>query len=217
MAINQKAHHEKFVVIDNALAFVGGIDLSFGRWDTHQHAMADVHSNMADDIFPGQDYNNNRILDFQTVQDWQTNALDKVEYPRMPWHDVSMGIIGDCVQDVAEHFVLRWNFVKRDKYKRNQRVDWILLEGQDEGLLTVQRPLYPCGDYIKHPFSPLSTKPRGNQGTVRAQLVRSSADWSSGILVERSIQNAYAEIIRGAEHFVYIENQYFGKYRSTLH
>lgn len=24
----------------------------------------------------------------------------------MPWHDVAMGVIGDCVYDIAEHFVL---------------------------------------------------------------------------------------------------------------
>jgi phospholipase D1/2 len=40
-------------------------------------------------------------------------------------------------------------------------------------------------------------------------LVRSSADWSSGILTEQSIQNAYCQVIRGAQHFVYIENQFF--------
>jgi phospholipase D1/2 len=37
------AHHEKFIVIDYALAFIGGLDLCFGRWDSHQHALADVH------------------------------------------------------------------------------------------------------------------------------------------------------------------------------
>ena len=47
------------------------------------------------------------------------------------------------------------------------------------------------------------------QGTVHAQLVRSSADWSSGILAEQSIQTAYCQVIRGAKHFVYIENQFF--------
>ena len=26
------SHHEKLVVIDQTLAFVGGIDLAFGRW-----------------------------------------------------------------------------------------------------------------------------------------------------------------------------------------
>lgn len=27
------SHHEKMVVIDQKIAFVGGIDLCFGRWD----------------------------------------------------------------------------------------------------------------------------------------------------------------------------------------
>ncbi len=30
-------HHEKFVVIDGAVAFAGGIDLRAGRWDTPEH------------------------------------------------------------------------------------------------------------------------------------------------------------------------------------
>lgn len=209
---DKKAHHEKFLVIDHALAFIGGIDLCFGRWDPHQHPLADVHPNTLSDIFPGQEFNNNRIMDFQTVEQWQANELNRGEYARMPWHDVAMGVIGDCVYDIAEHFVLRWNHVKRDKYKRSDRVDSLLLEGRtddDEDLIAIQRPKYPCGDYVQHPFSQFSTKPHGMQGTVRAQVVRSSGDWSSGILVERSIQTAYAEIIRSAEHFVYIENQFF--------
>ncbi|EED15583.1 phospholipase PldA, putative [Talaromyces stipitatus ATCC 10500] len=207
------AHHEKFVVIDYAIAFIGGIDLCFGRWDNHQHPLADVHpAGIENEIFPGQDFNNNRIMDFQSVQDWQNNELNKTEYGRMPWHDVAVGVIGDCVYDIAEHFALRWNCVKRDKYKRDESVDYLLIEGrtgEDEGLLGVQRPKFPCGEYIQHPLTPLSTKPRGEQGTVHAQIVRSSGDWSSGILTEHSIQNAYSEIIKKAEHFVYIENQFF--------
>lgn len=31
------AHHEKLVVIDQQIAFVGGIDLAYGRWDDHRH------------------------------------------------------------------------------------------------------------------------------------------------------------------------------------
>ncbi|KAL4892446.1 hypothetical protein BDV59DRAFT_202584 [Aspergillus ambiguus] len=207
------AHHEKFIVIDYALAFIGGIDLCFGRWDANQHPLADVHpSNMKNEIFPGQDFNNNRIMDFQSVGQWQANELSKAEYGRMPWHDVAMGVMGDCVYDIAEHFVLRWNFIKRDKYKRNKDVDWLTLEGrlgEDEDIVAVQRPKYPCGDYVQHPLSPLSTKPLGKQGNARAQIIRSSADWSSGILTEHSIQNAYKEIISKANHYVYIENQFF--------
>jgi phospholipase D1/2 len=207
------AHHEKFVVIDYALAFIGGLDICYGRWDVRQHLLADVHpSGVQNEIFPGQDFNNNRIMDFQTVEDWANNELNKVDYGRMPWHDVAMAVIGDCVYDIAEHFVLRWNFIKRDKYKRAEGVDWLCLEGrlgEDENLVGVQRPKYPVGEYIQHPLSPLNAKPMGKQGTVHAQVVRSSDDWSSGILLEHSIQTAYCEVIEKAEHYVYIENQFF--------
>lgn len=208
------AHHEKFIVIDYNTAFIGGLDLCFGRWDNHQHPLADVHpAGVATEIWPGQDFNNNRVMDFQKVEDWKANELSKAEYGRMPWHDVAMGVVGDCVYDIAEHFVLRWNFVKRDKYKRDGRYDWLVLEGREgenEDLVGVQRPNHPVGDYIHHPLSPLSTKTLGDkQGTVHAQIVRSSCDWSSGILTEHSIQNAYSELIRNAQHYVYIENQFF--------
>ena len=207
------AHHEKFVVIDYALAFIGGLDLCYGRYDLRQHLLADVHpSGVQNEIFPGQDFNNNRIMDFQTVEHWANNELSKADYGRMPWHDVHMGLIGECVYDIAEHFILRWNFVKRDKYKRTQDVDWLCLEGrlgEDEDLVGVQRPKYPVGEYIQHPLTPLSSKPHGQQGTVHAQVVRSSDDWSSGILLEHSIQNAYSEVIEKAQHYVYIENQFF--------
>jgi phospholipase D1/2 len=207
------AHHEKFIVIDYNTAFIGGLDLCFGRWDNHQHPLADVHpAGVATEVWPGQDFNNNRVMDFQSVDNWKSNELSKAEYGRMPWHDVAMGVVGDCVYDIAEHFVLRWNFVKRDKYKRDGRFDWLTLEGRegaDEDLIGVQRPKHPVGDYIHHPQTPLSGKTLGEQGTVHAQIVRSSCDWSSGILTEHSIQNAYKELIRNAEHYVYIENQFF--------
>lgn len=339
------AHHEKFIVIDYDLAFIGGLDLCFGRWDTRQHPLTDAHpAGVQNEVYPGQDFNNNRIMDFQSVDDWKQNELSKTEYGRMPWHDVAMGVIGPCVFDIAEHFVLRWNFCKRDKYKRDEEYDWITLTGRtgkNEDLIGVQRPKHPVGDYLHHPLSALEHK-RGNphqgrlmreeqqagagaggtgsesdddfydaeeeldehgytkgqhrrpdawledqkdtynihrphlrtdkslpqlpddakagadvddepsnqenkkmtgndpkkegtvtasggvhekskgyrsdlvrydtlggHGTVHAQIVRSSADWSSGILTESSIQNAYCQIIRDAKHFVYIENQFF--------
>lgn len=219
------AHHEKFIVIDYAIAFIGGFDMCFGRWDVRHHPLADCHpEGVTEEVWPGQDFNNNRVMDFHNVQDWQQNELSKTEYGRMPWHDVGMAVIGPCIFDIAEHFVLRWNFTKRDKYKRDDRFDWIILEGrenEDEDLVGVQRPKHPCGEYIKHPLTPLSTKNLDNRGTIRAQVIRSSADWSSGILTEHSIQNAYCEIIRNAKHYVYIENQFFitatGEHQSPIH
>ena len=34
-------HHEKIVIIDRNIAFVGGIDLCYGRWDTRNHELMD--------------------------------------------------------------------------------------------------------------------------------------------------------------------------------
>lgn len=38
------AHHEKLVIIDQSVAFVGGIDLAYGRWDDQEHRLTDVGS-----------------------------------------------------------------------------------------------------------------------------------------------------------------------------
>ena len=221
------AHHEKFIVIDYDLAFIGGLDLCFGRWDNWQHPCADVHpAGVHNEMWPGQDFNNNRVKDFHDVNDWNQNELSKADFARMPWHDVAMGVVGDCVYDIAEHFVLRWNFVKRDKYKRDESKDWLTMEGREgdqEDIIAVQRPKHPVGEYVKHPFTPLANRPwaKEHPGTVHAQIVRSSADWSSGILTEHSIQNAYCETIKNAQHYVYIENQFFitatGDQQSPIH
>ncbi|KAL6416719.1 hypothetical protein ACFW04_013200 [Cataglyphis niger] len=38
------AHHEKIIVVDQSLAFLGGIDLCYGRWDNNEHRLIDLES-----------------------------------------------------------------------------------------------------------------------------------------------------------------------------
>lgn len=38
------AHHEKMVAIDQTVAFVGGLDLAFGRWDDSHYRLTDLGS-----------------------------------------------------------------------------------------------------------------------------------------------------------------------------
>ena len=110
------SHHEKVVVVDNHYACIGGLDLCFGRWDTHTHPLADVHpTDPFATLFPGQDYNNARIMDFQDVPNYVSNGLSSLEAARMPWHDVHMTLTGEAVLDIVQHFVERWNEVKKRK------------------------------------------------------------------------------------------------------
>lgn len=91
-------------MVDNHAACIGGLDLCFGRWDTHNHPLADAHpTDFARTLFPGQDYNDARYLDFQDVQNYVSNAVSILETPRMPWHDVSrfLGYQGSLVGDLA--------------------------------------------------------------------------------------------------------------------
>lgn len=111
------AHHEKLCLVDGKTAFMGGLDLCYGRWDTNQHPIADCHpSDLNNIVFPGQDFNNARIMDFQDVQIWENNKLSRKDSSRMGWSDVSVSLHGSVVEDLQLHFVERWNFIYNEKY-----------------------------------------------------------------------------------------------------
>lgn len=127
------AHHEKLCLIDGRIAFMGGLDMCFGRWDTHQHAIADVHpTNLDDIVFPGQDYNNSRVLDFHDVVHWEKNQLDRKRTSRMGWSDISVSLHGPVIEDLRRHFVERWNFIYDTKYqvRKDTRYTRLVLYGQ---------------------------------------------------------------------------------------
>ncbi|CAI2180328.1 1911_t:CDS:10 [Funneliformis geosporum] len=199
------AHHEKMVVIDRHISFIGGLDLCFGRYDTPTHQLADFHeASKKYSIWPGQDYSNPRIMDFTDVQNWAKGLIDKKKTPRMPWHDVSIGFVGRPALDVARHFIQRWNFIKKQK-AQDRPVYPVLIaksdEQHDRELPPKVRSYSYCGENFEcHP----------DKGSCNVQILRSSAEWSHGLdKVDHSIQNAYIKIIEAAQHFIYIENQFF--------
>lgn len=48
-----------------------------------------------------------------------------------------------------------------------------------------------------------------SQSGMLCQIVRSISKWSHGFRTEHSIAEAYINVIRNSQHFVYIENQFF--------
>ncbi|EWC46556.1 hypothetical protein DRE_04279 [Drechslerella stenobrocha 248] len=121
------AHHEKLCLIDGAvpgrgIAFMGGLDLCFGRWDLPHHPIADVHpADIQKTLFMGQDYNNARFMDFHTVDNWSQNKLRRTESSRMGWADISLCLAGESVEDLKIHFMERWNFIWRSKYSNKDK------------------------------------------------------------------------------------------------
>lgn len=72
------SHHQKFVVVDDALAFAGGIDLTSNRWDTPEHKPDDP-----DRVDP------------------DGNGFG-------PFHDLQMAVDGPAAARLGELFRIRW-------------------------------------------------------------------------------------------------------------
>jgi len=83
------SHHQKTLVIKRdgeAVAYVGGIDLTRDRWDTSEHPCA-----MSP---PGDDCATREMEPNQTTKGWE---------------DVHLRLRGPAVRDIAANFVNRWN------------------------------------------------------------------------------------------------------------
>lgn len=197
------AHHEKLCIIDYTVAFMGGIDLCYGRYDTPDHVLTDdspvdfdgLDSNILtkDEFtkfrtFPGKDYSNNRVKDFNNLDRPYDSMYDRNIVPRMPWHDVHMVMSGEGARDLSRHFVQRWNYLLRQK--RPSRLTPLLTPPPD--------------------MTPEELAGLGLEGTCEVQIIRSAGNWSLGLKDrEQSIHQAYLKLIEESEHFVYIENQFF--------
>lgn len=317
------SHHEKIVIVDHQICFIGGLDLCFGRYDSGKHKVCDYPPQ----IWPGKDYYNPRESEPNSWEDTMKDELDRLKYPRMPWHDVHCALWGPACRDVARHFVQRWNYAKRSKAPNENTIPLLLPQHhmviphymgksreieigdknnhvtqngikrnssfsnpsslQDVPLLMPQEADGPDGGKIEpmlhgfnvlddlndHPSRPsripfsfrkskiepltpdmpmrdfvddhytfdhhnshvmhsgpevsannwweaqergvqlLSADETGQVGprvSTHCQIIRSVSQWSAGTSqIEESIHNAYCSLIERAEHYVYIENQFF--------
>ncbi|KAG5645727.1 hypothetical protein DXG03_005423 [Asterophora parasitica] len=135
---------------------------------------------------------------------------------------VHMTLVGSAVLDITQHFVERWNEIKKRKYRFDTRYDWLDLphdpDAAEEAVARhPHREKWPeIGRKYKQRWHGTTLGDDRDEGyyqprrrNCRVQVVRSVADWSHGVLPEHSIQNAYIQMIQEAKHHIYIENQFF--------
>ncbi|XP_049717555.1 phospholipase D2 isoform X4 [Elephas maximus indicus] len=205
------AHHEKLLVVDQVVAFLGGLDLAYGRWDDSHYRLTDL-GDSSESAAPqpptpcpgspatpdlshnqhfwlGKDYSNLITKDWVQLDRPFEDFIDRETTPRMPWRDVGVVVHGPPARDLARHFIQRWNFTKTTKAK-------------------YKIPMY---SYLLPKSSNTANQlpfifPGAQCATV--QVLRSVDRWSAGTS-ENSILNAYLHTIRESQHFLYIENQFF--------
>ncbi|XP_030375279.1 phospholipase D2 isoform X2 [Scaptodrosophila lebanonensis] len=142
----------------------------------------------------GKDYSNFILKDWMNLNAPFVDIIDRTTTPRMPWHDVGVCVVGAAARDVARHFIQRWNAIKLEKLRDNTRFPYLMPKSYHQIRLHTQLQ-------------------QRRQQRVTCQLLRSVSSWSCGFieqdLVEQSIHDAYIETITKAQHYIYIENQFF--------
>lgn len=233
------SHHQKFVVMDcpcpgdsqsrrTIKAFLGGLDLTQGRFDWPEHPI------LPED--PAAAFFRRVTSSGRTVHDWYnaeftspTLSADRHSVladnnrttPRQPWHDIHCQVTGPVAWDLVREFVGRWS------------VDPVWHPNEAEGdtnAATITR--------VHNLFTSLFNRSRFVQqwehhpldGIWQGQILRSitSDHWRTATPIntpaqhpefhwsitesrvrERSIQEMYLRMIARARNFIYIETQYF--------
>lgn len=186
------AHHEKICLVDGVVAFIGGLDLCYGRYDTGKHTLVDDPATVDEQIWVGKDYANPRIEDFNALDKPFEDNINRSHLPRMPWHDISVRICGEAALDVEHHFVQRWNFLRRRKTTAPKRETAMLLPstGDLSGALNNNDPRIGS---------------QHSSSNTQVQILRSVSTWSTGVeTTEHSIMDAYVELIGASQHYIYI-------------
>lgn len=235
------SHHQKQVVIDRKIAFIGGIDVAYGRFDDENYdltanaegreglnryngcvvaagEMAESKIVDPDKLEGGYDrvakipfmgHKTNAELTKQRISagGWQTQygddnpaaeltpvyrlpssaaTLDPATQPRMPWQDVHVQIEGAAVAELTRNFVIRWNAQSEQKALRIPAT-------------TLQEPAGKCQIQVL----------RSAPGAMRALESRHNSQLKHGTHAQDDIYRAMLRLIKHAENFIYIENQFF--------
>ncbi|XP_074567538.1 phospholipase D delta-like [Curcuma longa] len=206
-------HHQKCVIMDThangnnrkVTAFIGGLDLCDGRYDTPEHRLfTDLdtvfHKDIHNPTFQG---NNN-------------------QGPRQPWHDLHCKVEGPAAHDILTNFEQRWRkATKWRDFKLRKVTHW-----NDDALIKIERISWILSPSAYESGSQTSTE--NDPENWHVQIFRSIDSGSvkgfpkvvqeaeamnlvcaKNLKIDKSIHTAYVKAIRAAQHFIYIENQYF--------
>ncbi|KAF9614787.1 hypothetical protein IFM89_020641 [Coptis chinensis] len=196
-------HHQKSVIVDadagrnmrKIVAFIGGLDLCDGRYDTPQHPLFRTLQTLHKD-----DYHNPSFTG------------PTVGCPREAWHDLHCKIDGPAAYDVLTNFGERWDKAsKRHGIKK-------LKKASDDALLKIDRIPDIAGMFdaasandndpeawhvqVFRSIDSNSVKgfPKDPRDATNMNLV-----CGKNVLIDMSIHTAYVNAIRGANNLIPME------------
>eukprot|EP00561_Arcocellulus_cornucervis_P013843 CAMPEP_0185800912 /NCGR_PEP_ID=MMETSP1322-20130828/1139_1 /TAXON_ID=265543 /ORGANISM="Minutocellus polymorphus, Strain RCC2270" /LENGTH=815 /DNA_ID=CAMNT_0028496577 /DNA_START=50 /DNA_END=2497 /DNA_ORIENTATION=+ len=196
MAKTTYTHHQKGVLVDAAvpdagpfsksrriIGFMGGIDLTDGRYDTPDHSLF-------------------KTLKTKHKNDFYCNvtlANTGDTGPREPWHDIHCYYDGAIALDLLKNFEDRWE-------KQNPSKQDLLLSISQKNDFVVDwtRPEADPSSWSCQLFRSINSDSVNFHRDIHDKI-----NVRKGRRYDDSIQKAYIHHIRRAKRYIYIENQYF--------
>ena len=208
------SNHEKLVIIDDIIGYVGGFNLCWGSYDNNKHPIYEGENKEQIYEFPFKDYDNQRITNEATKGDYTKNNRIRFKEPRLPWHDIHARIDGPTVEDFSNHFIDRWNYAVSSEVNEKSILPYIkdVLEfNVFENIKKYFNKNNQENKFLQKNHEYRTEKiNKDKMGMSDVQALRSISNWSIGLKkTETSILKAYCELIENSKHYIYIENQYF--------
>lgn len=187
-------HHQKTIICDTEagdgsglkrlIAFIGGIDITDGRYDTPEFHLF-------------------KTLDTVHSGDFYQNCTVGTTYntgPRQPWQDIHALVMGPTAVDIHDNFADRW-------FHQNLRLrDYLYPLSEDEFNLDCPAEVpYQIGG----PWTVQLLRSITSDSAVMSQDRLDFLNRKFGAPMEDSIMRQYVNLIRNAKSFLYFENQYF--------
>ncbi|KAE8055226.1 hypothetical protein FH972_012081 [Carpinus fangiana] len=194
------SHHQKTVIVDadagdskrKIVAFIGGLDLCIGRYDTPNHPLFRTLQTVHKD-----DYNN------------PTFKEPAVGCPRQPWHDLHSRIDGPAACDILTNFKERWLRASKQHHDAQHKFESYyadIINGMRD--IPSQSHNDPEDWHVQvfRSIDSISVEgfPMDPKGATEKNLV-----CRKDVRIDMSIHTAYVNAIRAAQKFIYIENQFF--------
>ncbi|CAL4113845.1 unnamed protein product [Meganyctiphanes norvegica] len=187
------SHHQKTVITDTPIAtnpnqrrlvaFIGGLDLTGGRYDTPEHPLFHTLLNEHKDDFI------NPTLP----------SLTSSSGPREPFHDIHSRVEGPVARDILKNFEERWEKCANSAVQTEKNLDLVYnFHGWESWSVQMFRSINEYSvDLDTYQMSTGSTQIFPNIQQKR------------GTKFDRSLHRSYIHHIRRAQSFIYMENQYF--------
>ncbi len=176
------SHHQKFVVVDGNVGFIGGIDISYGRWETprfdvvvdpERFILNEMYNPCQTKIRKATTAELEKIEKYKFVGPYGDKLIDEGCQPRMPFQDVHVKIEGPSVVDIHRNFVRRWNIRTRNAPgTQDYGIASTVIRSLANKLLT-KKPITQAWLESIGAWERLAVAQQSNKGGAHVQIVRS--------------------------------------------